>query len=134
MAPAKRNRTRSLRAVLGLALLAGCEPRQPAGDGDHPGAVATDVILTVVNQSGRRVRVSLATDSLGYVLGVVERRASRSFSLPGGLGTSTPAMHFSAAWVGGHSEAARSDDFAVRRGDKVVWTLVEGGRGTVTRK
>lgn len=91
--------------------------------------VVADVILTVINRTDRAVPVYLESDTLDYLLGTVGRRTSASFSLPSGLGDAPPVLRLKATPDG--APPVRSDAFQVRRGQKVVWTFGDEGRGTV---
>lgn len=117
--------------LLLCAVLSACEPQTGARKPDHRSVVA-DIIVTVINRSGRGVQVSLESDTLGYVLGKVMSRASRSFSLPSRLGGSPSVLHLTAIHDGG--SRVRSEAFQVHRGEKVVWTFGDEGRGTVEKQ
>ena len=125
---------RNLRAwcylFLGVILLTACEPEAPAAQRSQRSVV--DLILTVRNQSRRSVQVSLASDTVRRPLGDVASGSSQSFSVPSALIRSPSTLHLEAVAKG--SMTVWSKDFSVRRGDKVVWSFVDTGRGTLMRR
>lgn len=126
----KRNRIEGCNLLLGIVLLLACEPQARA---DQRGQrYAVDVILTVNNQSRRAVQISLKSDALEQVLGNVASGASRPFSVPSALVGSLSMLRLEAVGDGGM--AVRSEGFGLRRGQKVVWTFVDTGHGTMDMK
>jgi hypothetical protein len=120
----KRNRLAWYGLLLGAIVSSGCEPEAPAAQRGQRSVV--DVILTVRNGSGQAAQVSLAADSTRFVLGDLASGASQSFSVPSALVGSPSMLRLEA--VGG-GVPVRSDDFRVRRGEQVVWSFTEAGRG-----
>jgi hypothetical protein len=127
----KRNRMRSYALYLGVVMLTACEPEARA---EKPGQrfVVADVILTVTNRSERTAQIALESDTLTSELGDVASGASQSFSLPSALVGSSSALRFKAMYDGAH--ATRSDTFQVQRGQQVMWTFADTGRGTMKRR
>lgn len=115
-----------------VIVVSGCRPAPPADQGP-PHFVVADVIVSVTNQTPRALEIYLGTAALEEALGPVPGRASRSFSLPSGLGDSKGPLHFEAR---GRRVVAgiRSDTFSISPGERVLWTVGEGGKGTVTKR
>lgn len=121
----KRNRLALCSLLLGAIVSTGCEPEAPAAQRSQRSVV--DVILTVRNGSRQAAQVSLAADSTRFVLGDLASGASQSFSVPSALVGSPSMLRLEAVGDGG--VPVRSDDFRVRRGQQVVWSFTEAGRG-----
>jgi hypothetical protein len=121
----KRNRLAWCSLLLGAIALTGCEPEAPAAQRSQRSVV--DVILTVHNESRQGAQVLLAADSMRVVLGDLASGASQSFSVPSSFVGSPSMLRLEA--VGDGRPPVRSNDFRVRRGEKVVWSFTEVGRG-----
>jgi hypothetical protein len=93
-------------------------------------SVVADVILTVDNQTSRRVLVYLESGVTRDSLGVVPRRSSRSFSMPSTAGDSTSVLQLEARERRGIA-GVRSNVFRVSSGHHVVWTLGRIGSGVL---
>lgn len=126
----KRNRFASRVLIFGIIVVASCQPDAPAAQRSERSAV--DVILTVRNQSRRAVQVSLKSDLAGQMLGKVASGASQPFSVSSALVGSPTMLRLEAIGDGG--VAVRSEGFGLRRGQKVVWTFTDTGRGTVEKR
>lgn len=121
----KRNLHTWFNLFLGMLLLSACEPEMPAARRSQRSAV--DVILTVRNESRQPAQVLLASDTARVVLGDLAGGASQSFSVPSALVGSPSMLRLEAIRDGG--TPVTSDDFRVRRGQKVVWSFASAGRG-----
>lgn len=121
----KRNLFSWCSLSLGMLVLAACQPDAPAAQRSQRSVV--DVILTVRNESRQAAQVSLASDTARVVLGDLASGASRSFSIPSAL-VGSPAMLRLEAVPDG-ATPVRSENFQVRRGQKVVWSFADVGRG-----
>ena len=117
-------------SILVLIALVGCKSAPPPTAGP-PHFVVADVIVSVRNQSGRDIQVSLASATGDHPLGPVPGGSSRSFSLPSGLGESAGDLRFEARDRRG---AFRSNPFSLSAGQKVVWTIDERGSGAVIKQ
>jgi hypothetical protein len=124
----KRNRIAWRNLFIPFVILTGCEPDARAS-GERS---VVDVILTVSNQSRRAAHVSLQSDTLQRLLGDVASGASQSFSLPTALVRSSSPLRLEAIGAGGM--AVQSETFGVRRGEQVVWSFADTGRGSLVRK
>jgi hypothetical protein len=125
----KRNLLTWVNVLLGLVLTA-CGPEAPAAQRGQRSVV--DVILTVRNESRQAAHVSLASDTARVALGDLASGASQSFSIPSVLVGSPSMLRLEAAGDGG--TAVRSDDFQVQRGEQVVWSFADAGRGKLVRR
>src|SRR4051812_26554208 len=127
MNASKRNGIRGLHVLVCACLLIGCEPQvRPRSQRS-----IVDVILTVRNQSRRTMQVSLESDSLRQELGPIASGASQSFSVPSALAAAPSLLHLKA--VGSDGMIMHSENFAVRRGEQVVWSFADTGRGSLVR-
>ena len=126
----KRNRLAWCSLLLGAIVSTGCEPEAPATQRSQRSVV--DVILTVRNESRQAAHVSLAADSTRIVLGDLASGAAQSFSVPSTLVGSRSMLRLEAVGDGG--VPVRSDGFQVRRGEQVVWSFAEAGRGTLVSR
>ena len=113
-------------------LASACERASPPVDATAHSVVA-DIIVSVSNQTARRMQIFLKGGATEHPLGVVAERSSRSFSLPSGLGESAGALRFEAreprASTGIHSDA-----FSVSPGQQVLWAFDERGSRAVTTR
>ena len=121
----KRNRLAWRGLLLGAIVSTACQPEAPAAQRGQRSVV--DVILTVRNGSRQAAQVSLAADSTRFVLGDLASGSSHSFSVPSALVGSPSMLRLEAVGDGG--VPVRSDGFRVRRGEQVVWSFTEAGRG-----
>ena len=126
----KRNLLTWCHLSLGILVLTACGPDVPAAQRSQPSVV--DVILTVRNVSGQAARVWLASDTSRVVLGDLSRGASQSFSIPSALVGSRSMLRLEAVPDG--ATPVRSQEFQVRRGQKVVWSFADVGRGDLVTK
>jgi hypothetical protein len=126
----KRNLSRWFNLFLPILALTACKPDAPASQ--HGQRSVVDVILTVRNESRQAAHVSLASGTARVVLGDLASGASQSFSIPSALVGSPSMLRLEAVGDGG--TPARSEDFQVRRGQKVVWSFAGAGRGTLDTK
>jgi hypothetical protein len=126
----KRNPLAWPSLFLGMLVLTACQPGAPAAQRSQRSVV--DVILTVRNGSRQAAHVSLAADSTRFVLGDLASGASQSFSVPSALVGSPAMLRLEAVGDGG--VPVRSDDFRVRRGEQVVWSFTEAGRGKLENR
>jgi len=124
----ERNRLKRRNLFILFALLNACGPETRVSSERS----VVDVILTVTNQSRRAAHVSLQTDTLQRILGDVASGASQSFSLPSVLVGSPSPLHLEATGDGGM--AVRSETFGVRRGEQVVWSFADTGRGNLVTR
>ena len=128
MASEKRNVNKWCVLLLVAALLPACKPTARA-EQRREQEVASDVILTVSNQSKRAVQISLQWDTLAHVLGEVPSRMVRSFSVPSALVGSRSILRLAAG--GDDGLTLRSEDFRMQRGQQVTWTVADNGPGTL---
>jgi hypothetical protein len=97
-----------------------------------PRSIVTDVILTIDNQTSRPLVIYLESGTRWDSLGVVPRRANRSFALPSGASDSTSVLRLEARER--RTVAVRSQTFQVWSAQQVVWTLDPTRRGTMTMR
>ena len=129
----KRQLTGRLRLLMVLASLISACATEDYRKPPPSRSVVADVILTVDNQTSRRVMIYLESGVIRDSLGVVPRRSSRSFSMPSTMGDSTSLLRLEARerrTVAG----VRSDVFRVSSGHHVVWTLGRIGSGVLTMR
>lgn len=126
----KRNLAASFNLVL-MFVLTACQPDAPAAQRAQRSVV--DVILTVRNESRQAVQVWLASDTTRVVLGNLASGASQSFPIPSALMGSASMLRLEAV-PDGANPPVRSEDFQVRRGQKVVWSFAGAGRGKLETK
>ena len=128
--------TRSIQMAGTLAalctLLSGCE-RSPQPVEGTPRSVVADVIVSVRNQTPRRMLIYLEAGATEHSLGVLAARSSRSFSLPSGLGEAMSALQFEARERGA-TTGFRSGVFSLSPGQQALWTFDEGGSRAVTTR
>lgn len=126
----------SIRMATGLVALgvlqSGCE-RSPQPVESSPRSVVADVIVSVSNQTRRRMQIYLEAGVSEHVLGVLDARSSRSFSLPSGLGEAMSALQFEARERGAVT-GFRSGVFSLSPGQQALWTFDEGGSRAVTTR
>ena len=120
-----------------IALVAGlayaCAATEDTQKSRASRSIVADVILTVDNRTSRAVVIYLEADTLHDSLGVVPRRASRSFALPSAAGDSTSALRLEAR-DRRDTPGIRSDVFRAAPGHQVVWTLDRTSAGALTMR
>lgn len=127
----KRKRNgRRLRLAVVAVLTAACQS-EASPEGHQERLIAPDVILTVVNRTKSPARVVVESASLRHALGSVAVGATTSFSLPIALVHAPSPLYLEATSGTG---TIRSDSFEIQRGERVVWTLGDTGRGTIARQ
>ncbi len=88
------------------------------------------MIVQVQNASGKTRQVLLESDTQQRMLGDVPARASRSFSLPSGLGPEAAGLRFLAR---NRQDTLHSSSFHVMPGQMVIWSFDDkGARPVVT--
>ena len=61
-----------------------------------PDGRVSDVMMSITNETSRRVEFELTSDTVTRVLGTVDAHATKNFSLPGGLGAPGQLLRFHA--------------------------------------
>ena len=121
-----------MQAVALTGLLSACvQDERPAPA--VPQSIVADVIVAVTNQTSMEKSIVLDVGAIEHSLGAVPGGSSRSFSLPSSAGDSTSDLQLEAR-VGRAAPGLRSPVFRVSSGQRVVWTLVEGGRGVLVTR
>jgi hypothetical protein len=95
--------------------------------------IIADVIVTVINRTGRAAHIILVAGVNRHSLGIVERRASRSFSVPSDAGDSTNALRMEARSAG-TSAVRRSNIFHLASGQRAIWTITSDSTGVLTKR
>ena len=124
--------------LLGMAFCTALVSREAAAQGCTPIRFTTPIDLGGEGQAYQRAhqwQFTLAYRRLHSNQFFMDssQDPSRSFSLPSGLGESAGPLHFEAR-ARREATGRRSNAFNISPGQQVLWTIGEGGSGTVTRR